>query len=177
MKYIVEPKSRGFDVVDTTAVPRADGIWCYCADIERARVIAKLLNDRDDRELINRHARELNDEGNDSAAYQDLSDLENAPPESVDQNRAAYVTSSVKDHGPPKSWEELRALGGRTSITANESVWTDEENRHVASVRFGGISSERLKVSADFNDPLTDEELVEHGFGFMLEKKLASGRP
>ncbi len=73
MKYIVEPKSRGFDVVDTTAVPRADGIWCYCADIERARVIAKLLNDRDDRELINRHARELNDEGNDSAAYQDLS--------------------------------------------------------------------------------------------------------
>jgi len=26
-------------------------------------------------------------------------------------------------------------------------------------------------------DPLTDEELMEHGFGFMLEKKLASGRP
>jgi hypothetical protein len=45
MKYIVEQKSRGFDVVDTTAIPRADGFWCYCVDIERAQVIAKLLND------------------------------------------------------------------------------------------------------------------------------------
>jgi hypothetical protein len=48
VKYIVEPKSRGFDVVDTTAVPRADGVWCYCVDIERAQVIAKLLNDLDE---------------------------------------------------------------------------------------------------------------------------------
>jgi hypothetical protein len=36
VRYIVEPKSRGFDVVDTRAVPRADGVWCYCVDLERA---------------------------------------------------------------------------------------------------------------------------------------------
>ena len=44
MRYIVEPKSRGFDVVDTTATPRADGFWCYCVDRERAQVIADQLN-------------------------------------------------------------------------------------------------------------------------------------
>jgi hypothetical protein len=77
VKYIVEPKSRGFDVVDTTAVPRADGFWCYCVDIERAQVIAKLLNDRDGVELLNRHAKELNAEGEDSASFQRLPDLEN----------------------------------------------------------------------------------------------------
>jgi prevent-host-death family protein len=26
-----------------------------------------------------------------------------------------------------KPWEELRALGGHTRITANESVWADED--------------------------------------------------
>jgi hypothetical protein len=45
MRYIVEPKSRGFDVVDTTAIPRADGFWCYCVDRERAQVIADKLNE------------------------------------------------------------------------------------------------------------------------------------
>ncbi|SRR6266481_3207189 len=45
MRYIVEPKSRGFDVVDTTATPRADGFWCYCVDRERAQVIADKLNE------------------------------------------------------------------------------------------------------------------------------------
>jgi hypothetical protein len=45
MRYIVEPKSRGFDVVDTTATPRADGVWCYCVDRERAQVIADKLNE------------------------------------------------------------------------------------------------------------------------------------
>ena len=45
MKYIVESKSRGFDVVDTTATPRADGFWCYCVDRERAQVIADKLNE------------------------------------------------------------------------------------------------------------------------------------
>jgi len=45
VRYIVEPKSRGFDVVDTGAVPRADGVWCYCVDLERAEFIAKLLNE------------------------------------------------------------------------------------------------------------------------------------
>jgi hypothetical protein len=45
MRYVVEPKSRGFDVVDTTATPRADGFWCYCVDRERAQVIADKLNE------------------------------------------------------------------------------------------------------------------------------------
>jgi hypothetical protein len=45
MKYIVEPKSPGFDVVDATATPRADGFWCYCVDRERAQVIADKLNE------------------------------------------------------------------------------------------------------------------------------------
>jgi hypothetical protein len=45
MRYIVEPKSRGFDVVDATATPRADGFWCYCVDRERAQVIADKLNE------------------------------------------------------------------------------------------------------------------------------------
>ena len=45
MRYIVETKSRGFDVVDTTATPRADGFWCYCVDRERAQVIADKLNE------------------------------------------------------------------------------------------------------------------------------------
>jgi hypothetical protein len=45
MRYIVEPKSRGFDVVDTTATPPADGFWCYCVDRERAQVIADKLNE------------------------------------------------------------------------------------------------------------------------------------
>src|SRR5258708_29947899 len=45
MRYIVEPKSRGFDVVDTTATPRADGFWCYCVERERAQVIADKLNE------------------------------------------------------------------------------------------------------------------------------------
>jgi hypothetical protein len=44
MRYIVEQKSRGFDVVDTTTIPRADGFWCYCVDRERAQAIADLLN-------------------------------------------------------------------------------------------------------------------------------------
>jgi hypothetical protein len=44
MRYIVEPKSRGFDVVDTAATPRTDGFWCYCVDRERAQVIADELN-------------------------------------------------------------------------------------------------------------------------------------
>jgi hypothetical protein len=46
MKYIVEAKSRGFDVVDTTATPRADGFWCYCVDRGRAQVIADALNEK-----------------------------------------------------------------------------------------------------------------------------------
>ena len=45
MRYIVETKSRGFDVVDTTATPRADGFWCYCVERERAQVIADKLNE------------------------------------------------------------------------------------------------------------------------------------
>ena len=45
LRYIVEPKSRGFDVVDTTATPRADGFWCHCVDRERAQVIADKLNE------------------------------------------------------------------------------------------------------------------------------------
>jgi hypothetical protein len=36
MNYIVEPKSRGFDVVDTMATPRADRFRCYCLDRERS---------------------------------------------------------------------------------------------------------------------------------------------
>jgi hypothetical protein len=50
MRYIVEPKSRGFDVIDTTATPRADGFWCYCVDRERAQVIADQLNEASARE-------------------------------------------------------------------------------------------------------------------------------
>ncbi len=29
--------------------------------------------------------------------------------------------------GRGKPWEQLRALGGRTQVTANESAWTDED--------------------------------------------------
>lgn len=29
--------------------------------------------------------------------------------------------------GPGKPWEELRALGGRSDVTANESVWVEED--------------------------------------------------
>jgi hypothetical protein len=47
MRFIVEAKSRGFDVVETTAVPRADGVWCYCVDEQRAQTIADTLNDRE----------------------------------------------------------------------------------------------------------------------------------
>jgi hypothetical protein len=43
-RWIVEPKSRGFDVIDTTATPRQDGFYCYCVDRGRAELIAHLLN-------------------------------------------------------------------------------------------------------------------------------------
>ena len=29
--------------------------------------------------------------------------------------------------GPGKPWEELRALGGRSDVTANESVWAEKD--------------------------------------------------
>jgi hypothetical protein len=45
---------------------------------------------------------------------------------------ATRAASSEEDASPDSShrppWEELRALGGSTRVTANESVWTDEEN-------------------------------------------------
>jgi Fic/DOC family len=43
-QWIVEPKSRGFDVIDTTATPRQAGFYCYCVDRGRAELIARLLN-------------------------------------------------------------------------------------------------------------------------------------
>jgi len=43
-RWIVEPKSRGFDVVDTVATPSQDGFYCYCVDRGRADLIASLLN-------------------------------------------------------------------------------------------------------------------------------------
>ena len=42
--WIVEPKSRGFDVIDITATPRQSGFYCYCVDRGRAELIARLLN-------------------------------------------------------------------------------------------------------------------------------------
>lgn len=43
-RWIVEPKSRGFDVVDTAITPGQDGFYCYCVDRDRAELIAHLLN-------------------------------------------------------------------------------------------------------------------------------------
>jgi hypothetical protein len=43
-RWIVEPKSRGFDVVDTVITPRQAGFYCYCVDRDRAELIACLLN-------------------------------------------------------------------------------------------------------------------------------------
>jgi hypothetical protein len=43
-RWIVEPKSRGFDVVDTAITPRQAGFYCYCVDRDRAELIAHLLN-------------------------------------------------------------------------------------------------------------------------------------
>jgi hypothetical protein len=43
-RWIVEPKSRGFDVIDTTITPRQAGFFCYCVDRDRAELIAHLLN-------------------------------------------------------------------------------------------------------------------------------------
>jgi hypothetical protein len=43
-RWIVESKSRGFDVIDTTATPRQAGFYCYCVDRGRAELIARLLN-------------------------------------------------------------------------------------------------------------------------------------
>jgi Fic/DOC family protein len=46
-RWIVEPKSRGFDVVDTVIMPRQAGFYCYCVDRDRAELIARLLNRQD----------------------------------------------------------------------------------------------------------------------------------
>jgi hypothetical protein len=46
-RWIVEPKSRGFDVVDTAITPRQAGFYCYCVDRDRAELIARLLNRQD----------------------------------------------------------------------------------------------------------------------------------
>jgi hypothetical protein len=62
MRYIVEPKSRGFDVVDTTATPRADGFWCYCVDCERAQVIAAKLNESESEPSSGLHVRAIEDD-------------------------------------------------------------------------------------------------------------------
>jgi len=43
-RWIVEPKSRGFDVVDTASTRRPDGFYCYCVDKGTAGLIARLLN-------------------------------------------------------------------------------------------------------------------------------------
>jgi hypothetical protein len=43
-RWIVEQKSRGFDVVDTAIIPRQAGFYCYCVDRDRAELIARLLN-------------------------------------------------------------------------------------------------------------------------------------
>jgi hypothetical protein len=48
-RWIVEQKSRGFDVIDTTVIPRHDGFYCYCVDRGRAELIARLLNRQDRR--------------------------------------------------------------------------------------------------------------------------------
>jgi hypothetical protein len=61
MRYIVEPKSRGFDVVDTIATPRADGFWCYCVDRERAQVIADKLNEAESEPSSGGHVRAIED--------------------------------------------------------------------------------------------------------------------
>jgi hypothetical protein len=45
VRYIVEPRSRCFVVVDATATSRAGGFRCYCVDRERALVIADRLNE------------------------------------------------------------------------------------------------------------------------------------
>ncbi len=47
MRFVVETKSRGFDVMDSAAVPREEGYWCFCVNEQRAQTIANLLNDRD----------------------------------------------------------------------------------------------------------------------------------
>lgn len=46
-RWIVEQKSRGFDVVDTAIIPRQAGFYCYCVDLDRAELIARLLNRQD----------------------------------------------------------------------------------------------------------------------------------
>ena len=46
-RWIVEPKSRGFDVVDTATTPRQYEFYCYCVDRARAELIARLLNRQD----------------------------------------------------------------------------------------------------------------------------------
>jgi hypothetical protein len=43
-RWIVEQKSRGFDVVDNAIIPRQAGFYCYCVDRDRAELIARLLN-------------------------------------------------------------------------------------------------------------------------------------
>jgi hypothetical protein len=73
--------------------------------------------------------------------------------------------ANSEEHASPDSsrrppWEELRALGGRTRITANESVWQEGENGLPALVCLGGISSEALQVSGDFHEPLEDDDLI-----------------
>jgi len=46
-RWIVEAKSRGFDVVDTAITPREDGFYCFCVDQDMAELIARLLNRQD----------------------------------------------------------------------------------------------------------------------------------
>jgi hypothetical protein len=46
-RWTVEPKSRGFDVVDTAITPGQDGFYGYCVDRGRAELIARLLNRQD----------------------------------------------------------------------------------------------------------------------------------
>jgi Fic/DOC family len=43
-RWIVEAKSRGFDVVDAEATPSQDEFYCYCVDRGRAELIASLLS-------------------------------------------------------------------------------------------------------------------------------------
>jgi hypothetical protein len=127
-RWIVEAKSRGFDVIDSTVTPCQGGFYCFCVDKSKAELIAGLLN-RQDQEAFSPRVEDV-DEGealgnaNEGSEEQITAAASTDGPtfESDEEERGNFMFSPAEVRSAKVTWPDVDLIDDEVKVSTEEHL-------------------------------------------------------